>query len=64
MLQLSVAVGIVQVVRIQLSKVVKVINCGQVVKRGLIVSVAQGLFAFTVTVKEQIEVLPLASVAV
>ena len=61
-LQLSVAVGAVHCARAQLSKLVKTIFEGQLEKRGLMLSVAQGLI--TVTVNEQIDVLFLASVAV
>jgi hypothetical protein len=60
--QLSVAVGMTQVVRTQVSVLISVIFVGQVVKRGFVVSKVQPLV--TVTVNEQKETLPLASVAV
>jgi hypothetical protein len=61
-LQLSIATGITQVVFTQESKLVKTTLVGQKAKRGLMVSFAQGLV--TVTVKEQVAVLFLVSLAV
>jgi hypothetical protein len=61
-LQLSIATGITQVVFLQESKLVKTTLVGQKAKRGLMVSVAQGLA--TVTVNEQVAVLFFASAAV
>jgi hypothetical protein len=60
--QLSVAVGGVQVTIVTVSVIVLEIFAGQADKTGLVVSVAQGFM--TVTVKEQVAVLLLASVAV
>ena len=60
--QLSVANGSFQSTNTQLSVVVLVIFCGQKWKRGLVVSLVQGLL--TVTQKEHVALLPLASVAV
>jgi hypothetical protein len=60
--QLSVAVGAVQVSITAVSGVVLAILVGQFVKTGFVVSVAQGFV--TVTVKEQVALLFLASVAV
>jgi hypothetical protein len=60
--QLSVAVGAVHVVVAVVPDVVKEIFAGQADKTGLVVSVAQGFM--TVTVKEQVDLLFFASVAV
>jgi hypothetical protein len=60
--QLSVTVGAAQVAVAVVPVVVKLILVGQLVNRGTIVSVRQGLFI--VTVKRQTAVLFLASIAV
>ena len=63
--QLSAAVGAVQVAVAQSVVVVKLILTGQFVKVGGVTSLSQGFVTVfvTVTVKEQVAVLPLASVA-
>jgi hypothetical protein len=61
-LQLSVAVGAVHVATETVSVIVLEIFAGQLVKTGFIVSVEHGFV--TVTVKEQVALLFLSSVAV
>jgi hypothetical protein len=60
--QLSVAVGAVHVTMADVSDIVLEILAGQAVKTGFIVSLAHGFMI--VTVKEQVALLFLASVAV
>ena len=61
--QLSVAVGAVQLAIAQPVVVVKLIFVGQLVKEGGVTSLSHGLVFTTVTVKVQVAILPLASVA-
>ena len=61
--QLSVAVGAVQVAIAQLFKVVRLIFAGQAVNTGGCASVSHGSIFTTVTVKLQVAIFPLASVA-
>ena len=62
--QLSVAVGAVQVAMAQVVVVVKLIFCGQADKTGGMASVAQLFAADTTTLKLHVAVLLRASVAV
>jgi hypothetical protein len=62
LLQLSVAVGLVHWAITEAEAVVRLMLVGQLINRGLTVSVAQLLVK--VTLKEQVDLLPLASVAV
>ena len=61
--QLSVAVGAVQDATAQSFKVERLILAGQAVKTGGVTSLSQGLIFTTVTVKLQVAIFPLASVA-
>ena len=63
-MQLSVAVGIVQVAVAQVVAVVKLIFVGQAERTGFTTSFVQPLLLVTTTSKAQVAVLFLASVAV
>ena len=63
-LQLSVAVGAVQVAMVLMVEIVKLIFCGQLLITGGVASVAQGSGRVTVMLKRHSATLFLASLAV